>query len=44
MSAIPVVLGSERRKFMKQMLFDPYDVVDMVQKMEWAINNRKKLK
>ncbi len=44
MSAIPVVLAEVKdENLRKQMLFDPYDVADMVQKMEWAINNRKKL-
>lgn len=44
MSKIPVVLETiTDEKLQSQMLFDPYDVDDMVEKIYWGIMNREKL-
>jgi len=44
MSAIPAVTADVKDENLHQcMLFDPYNVDDMVNKIEWAIRNRSKL-
>ncbi len=44
MSAIPAVTVDVKEEDLHQrMLFDPYNVDDMVNKIEWAIKNRSKL-
>ena len=44
MSAIPAVTADVKDENLHQhMLFDPYNVNDMVNKIEWAIKNREKL-
>lgn len=44
MSDIPVVATEiEEEKLRECMLFDPYNLNDMVDKIEWAIKNREKL-
>jgi len=44
MSAIPAVTADVKDENLRQhMLFDPYDLNDMVNKIEWAIKNHTKL-
>ncbi|HSW69970.1 MAG TPA: glycosyltransferase [Gammaproteobacteria bacterium] len=44
MSAIPVVTSHVKDENLKQqMLFDPYDLEDMANKIEWAVKNHERL-
>ncbi len=44
MSSIPVVTAEiEDEKLRSKMLFDPYDLDDIVNKIEWAVKNRESL-
>jgi len=44
MSRIPVVLEEiEDKKLQELMLFDPYNIEDIADKIEWAIHNREEL-
>lgn len=44
MSAIPVILETIQSQDLREMmLFDPYDLSEMADKIEWGLNNREKL-
>ncbi|HSW93397.1 MAG TPA: glycosyltransferase [Gammaproteobacteria bacterium] len=44
MSAIPAVTADIKNEYLRKvMLFDPHNIDDMVNKIEWAVNNRAKL-
>jgi glycosyltransferase involved in cell wall biosynthesis len=43
MSAIPVTVETVHGELAKKMLFDPYDINQIVEKIEWALDNTEEL-